>query len=416
MSPAKRERILVCTVGIDVDRAVRVITLSVNRLNPDKVVLVHTSQSYEKSHDEVMKSLAEFGLDVEVKLISEPENFDTVFDECLGILSEIVRRNPANIEIYINYTLAMKPVVIGLCLAAILQNCANFVYASGERDEETGKTIAGREKILVHEVGTIREEITLREAIALARNQDYGGALNILDNHIETAVNPSEKLLMAKRTLMFLSLWDKFEHTQALELLRKKEKFSDVVEERRGTYVNAMKKLKEEKESSKLRFGRWHIVDLCLNAERRIVEGKYDDATARVYRMIEMVVQLLLWEKYGVSTSDVDTEMEIYPPKLKEKLRRWKGDDEVLRMGVSRALEVLSEIEGRQIVDVDILKKYLNIRNFSVLAHGVNPISRNEAVEFLDFAKVHIVPLVLSERDFEEIRRSLEFPDFAKGL
>ncbi|MBC7108390.1 MAG: TIGR02710 family CRISPR-associated protein [Methanomassiliicoccales archaeon] len=416
MSPAKRKRILVCTVGIDVDRAVRVITLSVNRLNPDKVVLVHTRQSHEKSHDEVMKSLAEFGLNVEMRFISDPENFDLVFDECLGILSEIVRQNSPNAEIYINYTLAMKPVVIGLCLAAILQNCANFVYISGKRDEETGKTIVGHEKILMHEVGRIREEITLREAIALAKNQDYGGALNLLDMHIKTMVNPSEKLLMAKRTLHFLSLWDKFEHAQALELLKKKEKFSDAVEERRGTYVNAMKKLKDEKDNSKLRFGRWHIVDLCLNAERRMVEGKYDDATARVYRMIEMVVQLLLWEKYGISTSDVDTEMEIYPPKLKEKLRRWKGDDEVLRIGVSRALEVLSEIEGRQIIDVDVLKKYLNIRNFSVLAHGVNPISRNEAIEFLDFAKVHIVPLVLSEQDFEDIRRSLEFPDFAKGL
>ena len=47
------------------------------------------------------------------------------------------------------------------------------------------------------------------------------------------------------------------------------------------------------------------VVDLLGNARRRIEEGKFDDATALLYRACEMLAQWRLRTGHGIDTSDV---------------------------------------------------------------------------------------------------------------
>jgi len=49
------------------------------------------------------------------------------------------------------------------------------------------------------------------------------------------------------------------------------------------------------------------IADILNNARRRMKEGKYDDAMARLYRTVELIAQYRLKMKYEIDTSDVDT-------------------------------------------------------------------------------------------------------------
>lgn len=42
------------------------------------------------------------------------------------------------------------------------------------------------------------------------------------------------------------------------------------------------------------------VQDLILNAERRAVQERYDDAVARLYRAVEMVAQVRLQSEWGL--------------------------------------------------------------------------------------------------------------------
>ncbi|MEQ8191660.1 MAG: TIGR02710 family CRISPR-associated CARF protein, partial [Candidatus Eremiobacterota bacterium] len=44
-------------------------------------------------------------------------------------------------------------------------------------------------------------------------------------------------------------------------------------------------------------------VDLVKNAERRVIQGRYDDAVARLYRAFESIEQLFLWKNYGINAA-----------------------------------------------------------------------------------------------------------------
>ena len=47
--------------------------------------------------------------------------------------------------------------------------------------------------------------------------------------------------------------------------------------------------------------GAYSTLDLWRNAERRAVQGRYDDAVARCYRMVEWTAQWLLRTRCNVS-------------------------------------------------------------------------------------------------------------------
>ena len=50
------------------------------------------------------------------------------------------------------------------------------------------------------------------------------------------------------------------------------------------------------------------LFDLWRNAERRAAQGRYDDAVARVYRLLEWSAQWLLRSRCGIDTGDVSPE------------------------------------------------------------------------------------------------------------
>ena len=98
-------------------------------------------------------------------------------------------------------------------------------------------------------------------------------------------------------------MWDMFNHKRARELLNKSLKqlklytskiagnLVDLVNhvEKNVIFLNSFGK------------GKTLVIDLISNAERRAKqEGKYDDATARLYRALEKLAQVELQEKYNI--------------------------------------------------------------------------------------------------------------------
>jgi CRISPR-associated protein (TIGR02710 family) len=116
---------------------------------------------------------------------------------------------------------------------------------------------------------------------------------------------------------------------------------------------------------------------LFLNAQRRREEGKYDDAVARLYRLIEMAGQAALMDR-GVDTGNVE------PDRLPDSLRaeyaaRRSPDTGKIVLGLQEDYRILAAFGnplGEAFLENKRLRDLLAARNLSILAHGRAPVGR----------------------------------------
>jgi CRISPR-associated protein (TIGR02710 family) len=167
-----------------------------------------------------------------------------------------------------------------------------------------------------------------------------------------------------------------------------------------------------------------HLADLWNNAQRRMTEGKLDDAVARLYRLTEMVAQYVLDSKYGIDSSNVD--IAALPAELSASVRKKLEamavgiDDQgnrttkKVQLGLRDDYEVLAGL-GHAIGPLlppfgakpTRLGQLLDTRNASILAHGSTPISADDARALAD--EVRTVT-VLAMSDFDQRCAQLQFP------
>lgn len=124
------------------------------------------------------------------------------------------------------------------------------------------------------------------------------------------------------------------------------------------------------------------------NAERRLEKKEYDDAVGRIYRALELIAQLcLLYCNPPIYTSNV--KIEHLPTNLQGKYSIMKNGKEKLQISLSQAYELLYDLnhpagliaEKSQKLRVNLLE----IRNNSIFAHGLQPVKKEEALEFYNY-------------------------------
>ena len=195
---------------------------------------------------------------------------------------------------------------------------------------------------------------------------------------IESATSDSEllsRLAPLKKAALAYSAWDKFAHQIAFACLKEVKMPSF---DRNKAFLGELLS-HEEKEP-------YWIADLINNAKRRgEIENKYDDATARLYRVIELIAQYEL-KKCGIQgTSDVN--IDEIPQELKIKWNIAPGRK--IQLGLEKDYELLAnkgkEIGGRFIEDKE-LRNWLSRRNSSILAHGIEPVSKETYHNLFDKA------------------------------
>ena len=186
-----------------------------------------------------------------------------------------------------------------------------------------------------------------------------------------------------------LARWDDFDHGGALALLAS---YQAAVARRYPVMLPALRVLTHESDPKRQPA---LLFDLCLNAERCAAQDRYDDATARVYRLIEWTAQWQLQRRLGVETAD-------FPPdRLPEGMTTRPDRDGKIRLGLWAAWQVvklhaemagpaqafITEQEGR-------LKDWLAIRNGSILAHGFEPVRKADWQKTQQWVEQHFLPLL----------------------
>jgi CRISPR-associated protein (TIGR02710 family) len=192
--------------------------------------------------------------------------------------------------------------------------------------------------------------------------------------------------------------WDRFDHGSAVRSLElfgaQRNLLVQLISMRRiealaGEAGGACRFLRELEACPKP--SRGFVIDLLANAQRRLAEGRYDDAVARIYRAIEAIAQWRLAEDHGV-TSTAEVPLESVPEPLRAGWLQ-RAENGVLRLALQDAyclLEALGDPAGVRFRSSGLAasghspsRSPLAARNASYLAHGFQPASAATAERLL---------------------------------
>lgn len=326
-------------------------------------------------------------------------------DECYRISQNTInemrqRFSPA--EIIVDYTGGTKTMTAGLAASALDDGGCKIVLVSGIRSNlnkvkdktEYVKPVAFYDTLAVKNI---------EQTKSLIKRFDYSGAVNILEATIRLPLSKEKEQDVQK----YLSIcrgfdsWDRFDHALAYEFLNPYGKYL-------VKYLALLAIIKNEVEKEDMNY--LLVEDIILNAERRAVQGRYEDAVGRIYRAIEMIAQIRLKSKYKQDTVNIQIEAlpvlnEDFRKKLETKITEGK---ERIQIGLRQSYELLVELndsifkpwygknEGKLI-------DFLQYRNNSLFAHGFKAVNQEiyniKVIPIMDLIKELINDIHKAERD-----------------
>lgn len=308
-------------------------------------------------------------------------------------------------EIVVDYTGGTKSMSVALGLAAVRFGCM-FSYVGGSKrtKEGLGIVVDGTEQVYTSinpwSFFAVEEKRRIAEAF---NSYQFIAALEATRNLLARPnLDPTLKQFLQIFELLCegYSAWDRFEHQKATESLKKAASQLESYVElgSRESYRSFLKDVKSNLEWLQRLQRQTHgfkhparsqVFDLIANAKRRIDEGKYDDAVARLYRALEMEGQVCLREDPLRIESASDVPEEKLPEGLRDEFKRKYREEQTGKIklplyAVFRLLERAGHPRGKRFQEMEKeLKKILSARNHSILAHGTTPIQKDTCEEFL---------------------------------
>jgi CRISPR-associated protein (TIGR02710 family) len=360
---------------------------SLNYYKPDYICFLVSEQT-QKDIETVMRKLEYRHIHYDWITTPAAEGLSETFKVIYSGLDAILSKWGVGYEdLIVDYTGGTKTMSASIVLATI-DKIFRYSYVGGtERTKEgVGIVIDGKERMLFsdnpwNEMAVIKK----KEVNLLFNHGRYATALDAVKKIIPM-VTPDVKPFFewVADAIEGYKLLDRFSHRDALnrigKSLSKLEPYAMSMKSGEGIkeMTISMKKNKEFLDvlvNDKERQNEYKVFDLLANARRRANENRYDDAVARLYRVIEAYAQFKLESKYGIKTSDV--KLAEIPEDLKEVyIKKYKDEnDERIKLPLYASYELLKykgdEVGIRFFQQYDAtLKRLLDTRNSSILAHG----------------------------------------------
>jgi CRISPR-associated protein (TIGR02710 family) len=356
----------------------------------------------------------------EIHTLTNIEDVERCYRECLALLRDLTQRGFAAQDIEVDYTSGTKAMTAGLVLAAVAHRCATLSYITGERSG--GVVVDGTERLVPVEPRRVWADERIRLAIEFCRQLRFDSARELLKDLHDPWLDTYERRLRdgVLAVANGYGAWDRFDYARATGELNKARQFIDTQELRSFSppldLFSLLPKLKApvEREKERESMGKYlsadRLADLFNNAKRRLREGRYDDALARLYRFGEMLAQLVLYKEYQIDTADVHVGR--VPEPLRARLEAQRNQEGLIQIGLQQDYDLLKAFGHKVGISFGqgafrgigvLLKK----RNVSLLAHGLAPIER-EDVEALTSRLAELAKVEIPE--FDERCYALQFP------
>lgn len=429
---------MICTVGGTPDPLIE----SIKKKNPDFVYFIASQETVKA----IGKIVEDTNLSInryKSYIIEYAESIIETYEVSRGIIKKIKERDN-NTKIFINHTGGTKSMSAGVVLAGSEYGCS-FVYVGGkERDKGgvgivTGDMIVKDEQYPYHLI----VEKNLMEVVDYFNRYQYETCINILNDIDAKLIDNYEKSKQLRITARILNDFitlirsiDSFKFKK-IEYLGQNKPVLAIVKaitkdlEMISFDSNILKKVggylkRSEEHIQGLQENNLRIIfcELINNAERRVSEGKYDDAVARLYRAIELIAQMKLM---GLDVIDEDRlrENNVFAIKLEklreklsdEKIEEYKKgqkeedlDNGIIKLPLKKSYRLLADLGdefSNNFLKDEEFKTLLQKRNDSILAHGLIPVSKEDAEGLL--RKVVYMPNLIIE-DFDNLKNRATFP------
>lgn len=438
---------LILTIGKATEPSIK----RIKQLNPDLVYFIHSIKSKENT----LLIIEETGIDnYRFKLLDDHESVEDSFLKSLECIDELAD----DFTIVGDFTVGTKPMVGGLVMACVERGC-EYVYLGesdvNSRHDGMGPVKSGEEKTkdqenpyenyAINEFRNGREFFNKYQFIASFENFS-NAEMKLKFKELKQRSNIFMKIVR------FYDAWDKFNddlddiplnrflNDIILRKINDNEGLKEYFENEIPDFYNQMrrnklfldKKITEKTSKSIIHY----LPDLLNNSQRRIKEGKYDDAVARLYRAMELISQIRLNQYNLLNNAQIDEDKTFFvdKEKLKKKASKvvlaeidnwnpkdWKKTNvKFLDFDSGNNYKLLNLLSKDEKYDLTastrkLVSNYYKInsqvqkRNTSILAHGLKPLNKIEAKNLYKLVLNHskkLCPNIEKEMDLAK------FPKF----
>jgi CRISPR-associated protein (TIGR02710 family) len=436
--PVSPRRVLVLNVGkpTEGDVAQRPEAYALREAHPDYVVFVcsQPGDTQSGSLDFVKEYARLAGLaseQYEVLALSDPDDLVRCYEALVARFADLRQRFPGA-ELLADYTAGTKSMSAALVLAALDSEGSPEVQlrlVRGARGRQA-TVVPGTESFApvsgVHDVRARRLVTLARSAL---ERFDYAEAAAVLDEAMrrELSADLRQKLERARNLCRAFDAWDRYELDTAMrlfELYRRDWHRQLAVLEQLHAVVGAFAPGDERSSGQprltgldQVRDPYLAVEDILFNAERRAAQSRYDDALARVYRALELLVQLRLWLGHRIDTSDVD--LTRVPEERRQQLAARAEGNGPVRLALVQAWDLLASLPGEPLAEWlraerGRLLDWTKHRNHSLLAHGFAPVTATSWREHGETG-IALCRAALRELHAASKRRPLEHRQFPRS-
>ena len=446
---------LILTIGLATEPSIR----RINTLKPDLVYFIHS----KKSKENALFIIEETGISNYLfKELEDHESVDDTFVKSLECISELKEQD---YEVIGDFTVGTKPMVAGLVMACVEEKC-EYKYL-GESDENSRENGMGpvkdgqsqnKDQDNPYETYAINEFKRAREFFD--KYQFLAARENFIQAESKLKYSDlKERSRLFVKIVDFYESWDKFNDeiriknefdnfesiklndflkTEILDEIESNENLLKYFKEEIPVFYKQLKRNKlfldkkigsEEDISINILY---YLPDLLTNADRRIKEGKYDDAVARLYRIIELIAQLrlsqmklididILNDKKSFQVLKDSVEKRANSEEIAElterNIAKFRNHNNLLKVDLSSSYNLLDILSRNRSDDFSDTTKILYknfktvrnaflIRNTSILAHGLKPINEANAKQLYNLTLKHA--LIYSEN----VEKNMQFSKF----
>lgn len=411
------KKILILTVGGSPQPIIK----SIKENNPDFTVFICSDDSptIKGSYTQIIDKpniLFEANMKEDVWIIQKISFFDDLND-CYNVSKkamEEMRRRFIPCEIFVDYTGGTKSMSAGLVAAALDDGNCKIVLVAGTRSNLEKVTDKSEYVKLVSHHDTLANK-NIGQVTSLLKRFDFSGAVNLLETSIKLPLS-NEKNQELQKDLNIcrgFDAWDRFDHSSTYQFLNPYRKYL-------VPYIIPLERIKTAIENNALDY--LLVEDLLLNAERRAIQGRYEDAVGRIYRAVELIAQVRLKHKYNMETGNINIDsLSQLKEDFKIKLDNNRNNEaNKIQIGLMLSYELLVELQDPVITpwyqnNKNKIMNFLSYRNNSLFAHGVKAIDRS-AYEDVAHPFMELLQQVTNEIYKNEKGKYSKIPQFPDGL
>jgi CRISPR-associated protein (TIGR02710 family) len=342
--------------------------------------------------------------------------------ECYQRVTEVInflKQSPNN-QIVADYTSGTKSMSVALAMAITDNQEMLYVTTNTNRDNLT-KVERGEATERVKTVEIVVKRKIEQFLPPLLKQYNYTGAIAELKNLLQLELSAESRTQVRKINDYCHSFddWDRFNHKEALQLIQpymNQPKIRSL-----GMFlkriISSRAEIDEQFSSTEnVKCHGYEIVeDLLLNAERRADQQRYDDAVGRLYRALELLAQIRLYKAHSIKTGNV--EIDKLPEFLHQSYTalRANSQDGKIQLPLSRSYILLSELPDEPLGKIyqqqaSKIQNGLQIRNYSLFAHGFSPIMKAEYKAFREVVVSFITSGIATLVPADSKSQAVQFP------